>query len=65
MIVNPVIPGLVNYYHLKLGPYFFFDFRLPNPINPTMPVPKRSMMTSSGIGNPFVVKILKLKAPAS
>ena len=34
------------------------------PINPTMPAPNRSIMTSSGIGNRLRVKMLKLKASA-
>jgi hypothetical protein len=44
--------------------YYLFDFRLLNPINPTMPATKRRIMTSSGIGIRLIAKILRLKASA-
>jgi hypothetical protein len=44
--------------------YYFFDFRLPNPINPTMPATKRRIMTSSGIGIRLIAKMLRVKASA-
>jgi hypothetical protein len=64
LFVYSTIPQLSNILHLKLVPYYFFNFRLPNPINPTMPAPSRSIITSSEIGNEFVAKMLKLKASA-
>jgi len=64
-VAYSAIPGLAKFKHLKLVPYYFFNFRRPNPRNPTMPAPKRSIMTSSGIGTRLIVKMLKLKAFAS
>ncbi len=46
-------------------PCYFLSFLLHNPMKPTMPAPKRSIMTSPGIGIRLIVRKLKLKASAS
>lgn len=55
---------LYQNFGLELVPDYFFTFRLPNAINPTMPAPNKSITTSSEIGSRFIAKMLKLKASA-